>query len=76
MSDQVSTIPDLEDFRAILLVERQRIVGRALDAHRGGDREFMNQLDAGAAFQRIQEQLEAVERAINDEKSKRPGGRF
>jgi len=76
MSGQVSTIPDLEDFRAILLVERQRIVGRALDAHRGGDREILNQLDAGAAFQRIQEQLEAVERAINDEKSKRPGGRF
>jgi len=76
MSNQFSTLTDLEEFRSILLIERQRIVGKALDAHRGGDRQTINQLDTGAAFQRVQEQIEAVERAINDEKSKRPGGRF
>ena len=76
MSDQPSTLTDLEAFRAILVAERQRIVSKALDAHGGGDRHTINQLDTGAAFQRVQEQLEAVERAINDAKSKKPGGRF
>ena len=73
MSDQPSPVTDLEDFRALLTAERQRIVRKALEAYRGGNRDI--QLDTGVAFQRVQEQLEAVERAINDEKSRRPGGR-
>ena len=69
-TNEESTVEQLEAFREVLVEERRRLVATALDLRRqNGDSGGENW---GPQVKAIQEQIEAVDRAIADEKKLSP----
>lgn len=66
---EVDYVGPLEQFRAVLVEERRRIVSTALELRAANGEGGANW---GADVQRLQEQIEAVDRAIKDEEKLRP----
>jgi len=65
---EVDYVGPLEKFRAVLVEERRRIVSTALELREANGEGGL----WGADVQRLQEQIEAVDRAIKDEENLRP----
>lgn len=72
MAEEQTPVEALQEFRAILVAERQNIVRNALSL-RKDNAELGNEImpwdgaNRGVEFQRVQEQIDAVDRAIADE---------
>jgi hypothetical protein len=70
MSDTRSPLEALNAFRKMLVEERRQIVSTALELREANGEGGLH----GAEFQRIQEQIEALDRAIADETALQPLG--
>ena len=69
MSESQSPLDDLRAFRELLVAERRRIIRAALELREANEEQSPTSgAGHGAELQRIQEQIEAVDRAFEDEK--------
>jgi hypothetical protein len=66
-----SDLKDLQDFREILIGERTRIVQTMVDQHRpGGSGQSSRSVgDWGTTFKTIQDAIDAVDRAIQNQQN-------
>lgn len=74
MADQPTPIEDLKVFRDLLVTERRNIVRTALELREANDRGQPTALAKGwgADIRGLQDQIEAVDRAISDEERLEP----